>query len=1624
MSVTSIFNINSINDNIFLSCEIPDEAGILQPLYVLPDSGNRAKCLMRHDVFKKLFPNGKLIPVEDKITTAKKGDYLEIMGQSEKKVLFQFANRKYSYTCRPFVVKKIQLPCLLSAHDLNRMKMIMNHETHTVKLGLKKVNDKMVPCPEEFKLPVNLLYNETIQPMEEAIIAVGVEMRTEKSVNLLIQPNEEFNQVYGIHCLETLDEVKPDRVSYMTIVNFTDHPIDLKAGTNIGTASPVSANAIEIPKEEIKLNKQKIKLSAKEVRQKFRKEFKIDENTYLTVEEKNKLLDVLCKYQDVVSTGPADIGRCDDVKCHIETEEGKTVKSQCRPLPPHLKENFKEQLDAWLEKGVVEKASGACPFSSPLVPVRKKNGTIRWAVDFRRLNNISKKDHRPIPNVFERLSSLKATVRKPLRYYGCLDLQDAFHNIPIAEDSRDKTAVITPFGLYRFLRMPFGLHNAPQAFAELISILEGKLAELSKLSEQILIYFDDCLLCAETFEEFLEILELFLSVLRRMNLKINPNKCQLGHPSIKWLGHEVSNDGIQPATELTNTITNWPSPKNITELRALFGTFSYYRRFIPRFAERTPQMRKLLQKSIQFNWTEKQEKEMNDLKESLCSKPILGHPDFTKEAKPFILYVDSSKTGVGAVIAQEQEIQHESKKKKAEVVIAYGSRTLTTGEQHYSAYKKELLGMVYAINHFRYYLYGKKFIVRTDHRALEWLLKTRAQNAPSLLYRWQDVLSEYDFEIEYVPGSKMGHVDGLSRKGNHNQGTIKDLPDMDQALRSVDDEFWLSKFKVKENKNSKEMKEVNALDRPKRTIKPSSRYSPSEYVDLPKNFYHNTPTLQETTKEQIINTPPASPEIEFEAFDDPDTLEITCHEGIDETTNEFIPEKFPEAIPSSSKQFQDITESVIPERIEIIPFQTNSTTFWEALKEAQEEDPAIQAIKEDLLPMKKKREADIKAKRLLIAPEEPIIPEKIFKRIFQSRNAPDWQIYWNLWNQKFLGAQAKEFYHNTEQDILEIKSRNPNTKELFVIPDSLKETVLKNAHDDPSVLHPGGYRTYLILRDRVWWPRMKTEIQEYVNNCNTCKRKKRTPDQNIEQLGETTSKDYPALSRWSMDIISFTKARGPQGYCKLLTLMDYNTRWLEAYPITNEQTHTIIRNIRKNFIPRFGLGCHFVADNGKSFISTELKAMMEHLGGLVTHTIPYNPQANPVERAHREINQKIRIALEEKPENQWIDFLENVLLAYRTTPSGITKKSPYFLLYGREPTMSIDILCKPPKLDVTQKSTEEIPTETPPKTIETQELNLLFPLTKSVNLVQDRLESLQEHRNQANLQTKKRHEQNQQQKLKKCKKAIVFKKGQQVDLWRPYDLKNPLASRKLANYWSGPYKVFEHDLNIPHLVTILLENPKNRMIETRKVFVNHLRPHGKKPKGLWHQLPTGFPLWAKPLTNKYEFKANSRLQQLTQEIERLPEARPEVLEKLNEPNIGYEVGLRRISPKEVDQFKDFYTWSQQQDDDDDDNETYYYPGFNEPIEYIVENEDFEIIEEDVPIQEEDQPQRITPEPEDYPEATAPMEELTESPTPQTPEQMETQTPRIKRNIDEVMHSPTKENTTKKTRINLNINHKN
>jgi hypothetical protein len=178
---------------------------------------------------------------------------------------------------------------------------------------------------------------------------------------------------------------------------------------------------------------------------------------------------------------------------------------------------------------------------------------------------------------------------------------NAFLNIPIAEEDRNMTAFIMPFGLYHFHKLPFGLHGAPKTFTELIQLLEESIGESTELAAQILIYFDDCLLCGSTREEFLLILEVFLTQLHKMHRKINIKKCQLGLPSIKWLGHELSDQGIQPAKELTSTIKNWPTQqisKNFEQCLVPSTTVD-----LSMTASQTTKMRKLLQKEIPFKWT-------------------------------------------------------------------------------------------------------------------------------------------------------------------------------------------------------------------------------------------------------------------------------------------------------------------------------------------------------------------------------------------------------------------------------------------------------------------------------------------------------------------------------------------------------------------------------------------------------------------------------------------------------------------------------------------------------------------------------------------------------------------------------------------------------------------------------------------------------------------------------------------------------------------------------------------------------------------------------------------------------------------------------------------------------------
>ena len=921
-------------DRAFLQVELKQDStqkGV--KMLCLPDFGNRAKCMISLKIYHKLLSKTKnksklaLEPYKENISTAKSQDFMHVKGILKQNIVLSFANGKVLYSCKPLVVKDLHLPCLLSLSDLSKLHAELKPAEHAVVFKSKtaKVLLKLKAFPYK-KAAVYFMYNEKIPSLHEYITSARIVGHDIMGKEAIIAATQNFAKKHALLSVSSIDKIRDNNTVHIRLMNLNTHPVNVKAGIQFGYAKVSNTlddiNNIQRFKNINALSKLKMQkkralmdqITAKppplpkrvehetfvQRQKRFRKQLKLDEATFrhLTEKQKKQILNLCESYQDIIARDTHDTGKS-KYEFDLKTEPGKTVSAKTRPLPPNLKSHLKSTLQIWESKGIVQRAQDSSPFSSPLVPVPRKGGSVRFCVDYRDLNKISRKDVRPVPNCAEKLASLKVKTKEPLRWFAAFDLMDAFHNVPLSAEARKKTAITTPFGLYEFLRMPFGLASAPSEFSQLIYLIEEWIERKDPLSYLILLYFDDCLCSAPTFDKLLHVIELFFKAIRHFNLKLNFEKCQIGMQSVTWLGHEISGDGIKPASSHTDEIKNWKVPTSVDELRSFFGTISYYRKFCPNFAGATENLRHLLKKDVAFHWTPRHDREFNNVKAMLTSKPILGHPDFTETAEPFILYIDSSKTGVGAVLSQEQTRKEGKSTITEEVVISYASRPLTSGESHYGSYKKELLGMVYAVNHFRFYLLGKPFIIRTDHMALKWLMKTTNTNVPAIFYRWQDLLGEYDFEIEYVPGKQMQHVDGLSRKAYNykEKGTIKDLPNLPlqaQAQTDSSDDFWIPVLKekakaipVKGTRAPKTLvervkksvglnKTVAALNRPSRIRKPVVKYqagmpnktvffSPVKYRQKNRKMTTNDDLFIETPN---LDTPEPSPDPNFNIFED------------------------------------------------------------------------------------------------------------------------------------------------------------------------------------------------------------------------------------------------------------------------------------------------------------------------------------------------------------------------------------------------------------------------------------------------------------------------------------------------------------------------------------------------------------------------------------------------------------------------------------------------------------------------------------------------------------------------------------------------------------------------------------
>ena len=577
---------------------------------------------------------------------------------------------------------------------------------------------------------------------------------------LLFVPEGQLVREENLQIAEAVVEPDSDGMLIVLLENHSCKPIVLEKGVVLGTLQEV-----EMPSNELAVDKDEerqlqdlggesptvAKVDGTETltdqrAQQVRESVIVDEAN-LTPGQQRAIDELVEEYQDVFALDPRELGSTDLAMHVIDTGDSKPIKQAPRRMPFVLHQKVEEMTKQMLDAGVIRPSKS--PWASPVVLVRKKDGSHRFCVDYRRLNAKTKMDVFPLPHIDDTLDLLSQT-----KFFTTLDLASGYWQVQMDSNSQEKTAFVTHSGLYEFCVMPFGLCNAPSTFQRL---MEAVLSGLAR--ECCMVYIDDILVTGREFEDHLSNLRKVLERLRSAGLKLKPQKCFFGSGQVEYLGYVVSRDGISADPKKVTAVRDFPPPHDVRALQSFLGLASYYRRFIQGFSVVANPLFALLRKDVEYHWTSVCQEAFDRLKQLLTEAPVLAFPSFDRG---FILDTDASGIGLGAVLAQKQD-------DGSIRPVAFASRSLQLHEKNYGVTELEALGVVWAVKHFRHYLYGQSCDVYTDHEALKSLLNT--PHPSGKLARWGMALQEVDLTIHYRPGRKNANADSLSRNPEEDQGT-------------------------------------------------------------------------------------------------------------------------------------------------------------------------------------------------------------------------------------------------------------------------------------------------------------------------------------------------------------------------------------------------------------------------------------------------------------------------------------------------------------------------------------------------------------------------------------------------------------------------------------------------------------------------------------------------------------------------------------------------------------------------------------------------------------------------------------------------------------------------------------
>lgn len=676
------------------------------------------------------------------------GTSVTVLGKASLAVTL--SGRSFQY---PFFVTKMEPEFIVGLDFLSQQQCCLNPHNRTLEFPCSSPN-----LADSAALPpicrVQLTESVCVRPLSQVIVPVMPACSTSCPDGVcVLEPLPHLHDRFDVSAANTLVTVTGPSPLAFRFINTRTTPLTLQKGTHVGSLSKCDIVPDSPPDPPVAVCSVSASLPNPVA--------SLFDLSHLSPAEHSAVTSLLEEYECCISRDSADVGHTSVTRHHIDTGSSPPIRQAPRRLPVHQAAEVRHHIDQLLENGTVTPSSS--PWAAPIVVVRKPDNSIRLCVDYRKLNSVTRKDAFPLPRVDDAIDHMQGAT-----FFSTLDLASGYWQVELDNASKATAAFTTPFGLYEWNVMPFGLCNAPATFQRLMTtVLHGL------IPDTCLDYLDDVIVYGCTFDEQLHRLRLVFARLKSAGLKVRPAKCRLIRTSVTYLGHVFTAAGVTPNPDKTVAVRNWPVPSTPSKVRQFLGFASYYRRFIKEFAAVAKPLTLLTQKSVSFEWSPAAQSAFESLKLSLLSPPVLAYPDQSRE---FLLDTDASDVAIGAVLSQK-DVQGR------EVVIAYGSSTLSKSQRNYTATNRECYAVVYFCEAYRHYLLGKRFTLRTDHAALVWLSSFKSPDG--MMARWIERLSVFDYCVVHRPGRQHINADTMSRLPELSVAEATSLPCAQTAVETA-----------------------------------------------------------------------------------------------------------------------------------------------------------------------------------------------------------------------------------------------------------------------------------------------------------------------------------------------------------------------------------------------------------------------------------------------------------------------------------------------------------------------------------------------------------------------------------------------------------------------------------------------------------------------------------------------------------------------------------------------------------------------------------------------------------------------------------------------------------------------